>query len=338
MLQGDEFILGQDALAEQARPHLHQWIAQRVGFALGLGTIEPVVVGERVGVGPHAVAVNKGRPQPGAAVGHSGLKGPETGLRIGAVHLGKIKIRMVGHQPRDVAARHAHLDRSADRVAVVLHAKDHRQLAVRGGVHRLPEFALRGGTLAQQGQHHLVAVKLHLAEGAVVAIGLGCGFGMAAEIAPGLGAANCVQQLRGGGGRCADDVQRTAAPVRRHLAAAAGRIGGRAHSLQEHFVRGDAQRQAERAVAIVRKEPVVAGTHGQSRAHSQRLVARAGDLEVGFLLALEQDFAVVHAAREHHQPVDLDQLPRAEAAGACRHGLASAGNCHFHSLAPHVPV
>ena len=102
-----------------------------------------------------------------------------------------------------------------------------------------------------------------------------------------------------------------AAPVGGHLAAAAGRIGGRAHGLQHHLIGRYAQRQAQRAVAIVREKPVVAGTHGQRRAHLQRLMAGARDLEEDLLLPFEHDFAVVYAAGEKHQPVDLDHLLRA---------------------------
>jgi hypothetical protein len=101
-----------------------------------------------------------------------------------------------------------------------------------------------------------------------------------------------------------------------HLAAAAGRIGGRADGLQHHVGGRETQRQAQRAVAIVGEEPVVAGAHGQGRAHAQRFMAGAGDLEEDLLLALEQDLAVVHAAGKNHQPVDFDQLLRAQTAGA----------------------
>jgi hypothetical protein len=87
-----------------------------------------------VGVGPHAVAVDKGRAEAGAAVGHGGLKGVEAGLGIGAVHLGKVEVGEVGHQAGDVAARRVHLDRSADGVAVVFHAEDDGELLVGGGV------------------------------------------------------------------------------------------------------------------------------------------------------------------------------------------------------------
>ena len=39
-------------------------------------------------------------------------------------------------------------------------------------------------------------------------------------------------------------MQRAAAPVRGHLATAAGRICGGPNGLQEHFFRGHAERQA----------------------------------------------------------------------------------------------
>ena len=169
LLQSRDLFGGQDALAQQAHLHLGDGIAQGVGFALGLRAIEPVVVGERVGVAADAVAVDKGRPQAGAAVGHGALKGLTTCLRIGAVHLGKVEVGEVGHQAGDVAAGRAHLDRSADGVAVVFDAENDGQLPVGGGVERLPELALRGGTLAQQGEDDLVAVELDIVEGAVVA-------------------------------------------------------------------------------------------------------------------------------------------------------------------------
>ncbi len=94
-------------------------IAQGVGFALGRGAIEPVVVGERVGVGADAVAVDQGRSVAGAAVGHGGLEGVQAGHGIGAVDLGKVEVGEVGDQARDVAAGRVHFDRNADGVAVV---------------------------------------------------------------------------------------------------------------------------------------------------------------------------------------------------------------------------
>ena len=172
LLQRVDLLVGQDAFAQQAHLHLGQRVAQGVGLALGCGAVELVVVGERVRVGAHAVAVDKGRPEAGAAVGRSSLKGAQAGLRIGAVHLGKVEVGEVGHQLGDVAARRVHLDRHADGVAVVFHAEDDGQLLVGGGVQRLPELALRGRAFAQRGEDHFVAVEVDVVEGAVVALGL----------------------------------------------------------------------------------------------------------------------------------------------------------------------
>ena len=44
------------------------------------------------------MAVDKGRPMPGAAVLGGGLKCAQAGLGIGAVDLGKMKVGEVGHQ------------------------------------------------------------------------------------------------------------------------------------------------------------------------------------------------------------------------------------------------
>ncbi len=44
-----------------------------------------------------------------------------------------------------------------------------------------------------------------------------------------------------------------------HLTAAGRLVGGSAHGLQQHLFGGDAQRQAECAVAVVGVKPIVAG-------------------------------------------------------------------------------
>ena len=222
-------------------------IAQGVGLALGLGAIELVVVGEGVGVGADAVAVDKGRPEAGAAVGHGGLKGEEAGLGVGAVHFGKVEVGEVGHQAGDVAAGRTDFDRGADGVAVVFHAEDDRAACdwrrcsgpprtrpARWSPRRGRRRRLRRRGISRRGRR-----------GNRPRARCG-GFGMAAEVAAGLGAADGVEELRGGGGGEADDVERAAAPVGGHLAAAAGWIGGRADGLQQHLV-GRARRAPGRA-------------------------------------------------------------------------------------------
>ena len=127
-------------------------------------------------------------------------------------------------------------------------------------------------------------------------------------------------------------MKRPAAPMRRHLSAAARRIGGRAYGLQHHVVRRNTKSQAQGAIAIVREEPVVPRPERQRCADLQRFMARGRDLEEDFLLALEENFAVVYRAGQKHQPVDFNQLlrrqvPRSRIGSGC----TSAGNCRFHS-------
>ncbi len=130
-------------------------------------------------------------------------------------------------------------------------------------------------------------MKLDVAKSAVVAVGFLGGLRVAAEVAACFRGAHAVQNLRGGGGRRAHDMQFAAAPVGRHLAAAAGRISGRAHGLQKHLFGRHAQRQAERAVPVVGQEPVVACAQRQPCAHLKRLVACTRNLEEDLLLPLE---------------------------------------------------
>jgi hypothetical protein len=117
-------------------------------------------------------------------------------------------------------------------------------------------------------------------------------------------------------------LQPRVAPVRRHLPSAAGRVRRRAHGLQQHLLHRVAQREAQRTVAIVGIEPVVAGLQSHARRHQKGLVAGAGDLEKDLLLPLEQDLAIVRAARQVHQPVHPDQLLRLQGQRRKRRCLA----------------
>src|ERR1035437_5010853 len=78
-----------------------------------------------------------------------------------------------------------------------------------------------------------------------------------------------------------------------------------------------ALRQADRAVAVVGEEPVVARPHRQSCGHQQRLMPSAGDLEKNLLLPLQHNFAIVRAPRKIHQPVELHQLFAAHRCSRC---------------------
>ena len=105
-------------------------------------------------------------------------------------------------------------------------------------------------------------------------------------------------------------------PVRGHLASAAGRVGCGADGLEELLFNGGAEGEGEGAIAVIGEEPVVAGAEREAGGDQQGFVAGAGDLEEDLLLVLEDDLAVVGAARDDHEAVDLEELFRRKAGSA----------------------
>ena len=96
----------------------------------------------------------------------------------------------------------------------------------------------------------------------------------------------------------------------RHLASARGRIFRGPNSLLQHLARRHAQGQAQGAVAIVRIEPIVPGSHRHGRGNLHGLVPRAADLEVNAVLAFERDLAVIQPPGRVHQAESANQLLR----------------------------
>ena len=96
--------------------------------------------------------------------------------------------------------------------------------------------------------------------------------------------------------------------MRRHLPPAGTGVVARAHRLQQHVVGGRSQGQAERAVAVIRIKPVVAGLQGKGCGHAHGFMAGAGNLEEDLLLALQHDLPVVHPPGGIHVAVGFDQL------------------------------
>ena len=99
--------------------------------------------------------------------------------------------------------------------------------------------------------------------------------------------------------------------MRRHLAPAGVWVVLAAHRLEQHVQRRDPHREAQRAVAVVRIDPVIAGPENQARRGQHAFVARAANLEKCLVLALELDFPVVETPRKIHRAVDAKKvLPR----------------------------
>jgi len=198
LLESVDLVGGENALAEQAHLHLGDGVAQRIGLTLGGGAIELVIVRERVGIGADDVAVDEGGTEAGAAVFGSSLKSAQAGFGVGAVDFCEVEIGKICDQLGDVSAGRIDLDGNTDGVAVVFDEKDDGQLGVGGGVERFPEFALRCGAFAEAGEGNLVGVERDVVKRAIIQPGrLLCGFGMTAEVAPGLGASDGVENLGG---------------------------------------------------------------------------------------------------------------------------------------------
>ena len=78
--------------------------------------------------------------------------------------------------------------------------------------------------------------------------------------------------------------------MRRHLPPAGIRIVLGSHRLKEHFERRDAQRKAQRAVAIVGIHPIMAGPENQPRGGQNAFMPRAADLENKFCSGVSAGF------------------------------------------------
>ena len=64
---------------------------------------------------------------------------------------------------------------------------------------------------------------------------------------------------------------------------------------EQHLERRDAEREAERAIAVVREEPVVAGAQVQTGGDQHGFVTGAADLEERLALILELNLLVVES-------------------------------------------
>src|SRR5258708_7402279 len=141
-------------------------------------------------------------------------------------------------------------------------------------------------------------------------------------------------------------------PVRRHLASAGAGVVRGTDCAEEHFIRCAAEGEAQSAVAVIRVEPVVGGLESQAGSYAESFMACARDLEEDFLLALEQDLAVVNAARHVHEVVVVDELLRSQAFvglfldSGCLPGvlfnfglnLLRLSLCSGHSTSPYGPM
>ncbi len=84
---------------------------------------------------------------------------------------------------------------------------------------------------------------------------------------------------------------------------------------EQHLVGRHADGEAQRAVAIVGVEPVVAGFELHAGGDENGLVAGTADLEVDQALVLELNFLVVDTPRQDHRPIRSEKILTAEPMG-----------------------
>ncbi len=250
-------------------------VARGIGLALRVGSVEALVVGERVGIGTDHMGMDKRGTVARSAVLGRPLEGRIGDSGVGTVKLFEMEIGETGDKARNVATGGLHFHGHGNRVFVVLHAKNHRQPPVGSRVQRLPEFAFAGGAVPERDISDFIALELDILELAVIAIGFLRGLRMLGEITPGFGASHGLQNLGARGGRLGDDVEPLVGPVRRHLTAAGTGIVGRSHGAEQHFIRSCAQGETQRAVAVVRIEPVGAGLQRKGGSDAHGFVASA---------------------------------------------------------------
>src|SRR5204863_8382660 len=132
-----------------------------------------------------------------------------------------------------------------------------------------------------------------------------------------------------------NDVLRRSGPVRRHLPAAGAGIFLRPDGGEQQVERRHPELEAERAIAVVGEEPVVARFEGEASGDEDGLVAGAADLKEDPALVLELYFLVVESARQEHAAVHGQQLVATEALegafGGGSRGRFASGDSRFHA-------
>src|SRR6266436_4122112 len=125
-------------------------------------------------------------------------------------------------------------------------------------------------------------------------------------------------------------------PMGGHLAAAGGRVGSGSDGGEQHLGCSDAERQAQRAIAVIGVDPILFRTKGQRRGHLHSFMTGAADLEKDAVLSFEGDLPIVEPPGEVHDAEGTDQgfriQPSQTICGGCLTGSDGA-----HGFAPSNP-
>ena len=133
--------------------------------------VQLFVVRKRMRIRPGDVTVQKGRPTARANVIDRPMQRAKAGDDVGAIKLVKVKARKIRDQLGDVSPGRLRFHGNGNRVVVVLHTHEQRQLHQRRRVHRFPKLALTGRPVAQGNVHELITVEGDFLKFAVVSVG-----------------------------------------------------------------------------------------------------------------------------------------------------------------------
>src|ERR1022692_2288883 len=245
------------------------------------------------------------------AVARSTLECGIAGHGIGTVDFFEMEVGESGNQARNASTRGLDLHRHRNCVPIVFHAENYRQLSQCSGIHGLPEFTFAGSAIAERNISDFIALEADVLELTVVCEIGGWnlrGLGMPCQVASGLGAAHGLENRGTCRRRLRHNVKVGIAAVGGHLASARTGVVGLPNPLQKHVVRLDPERQTQRAIPIIRVEPVIPPFHCQASGYANALMPCPGHLEIDLLLALEQDFPVVNPPGGVDDAVGLDEL------------------------------
>src|SRR6202521_2089480 len=259
-----------------------------------------------MGIRARHMRVDERRAATLAAILHRVLADGIAFERVGAVAFRNMQIRKAANKFRNAAAGSLHFDGYGNGITIVFDEIQKRQLLGTSNVEGLPEFAFTRRSVSTGDVDNLIALVVDVFAQRRF-LRLGHRLGASLVIKSGFGRAHGLYELRAGTRRLADDVQLGLAPMRRHLTAAGAGIVLRSHRRKKHFQGGYAEHEAERAVAVIRINPVDSWAQEQPHRRTNRFVPGAGDLEVDFVLAFQLDLAVVKPSREKHRAVNTNQ-------------------------------
>ena len=122
----------QNILAYQKHLQTSYRVALCVFVALGVRTVEPLVIGKRMRIRPRHVSVHHRWAVAGTNVIHGAFACRVGSYYVSAITFFQQQVGEIADQLRNASARGLHFHRNRDRIAVVFNQEQDRQLEIAG--------------------------------------------------------------------------------------------------------------------------------------------------------------------------------------------------------------